>query len=97
MPEAPETPKRETEFRWASIAGADVEIVELIEQDGRRGILTIGCPDPFWLGEQGPGVVLFANWIRRPEHFETEEARAIREAEYERYRLSRQHGWRGPR
>lgn len=34
---------------WASIGGATPEPVKLIERDGRRGVLRLGCPEPFWL------------------------------------------------
>jgi hypothetical protein len=51
---------RKTDFFWASIHGADPEPVERTILDGRAGVLTIGCADPFWLDED-PCPVLFIN------------------------------------
>jgi len=87
---------RKTAFAWASIAGADPEPVELIEEDGRKGVLTIGCADPFWLDDPAAGVCLWANTLVRPPNFETQEQRDAREAKYRAERAGK-HGWRGPR
>jgi hypothetical protein len=87
---------RKATFAWASIAGADAEPVEVIEQDGRRGVLTTGCQDPFWLDDDKAGVLLYVNTLKRPHPLETQEQRAARQKEYEAYRATR-HGWRGPR
>lgn len=91
-----EPQERKASFAWASIAGADAEPVEVIELDGRKGILTTGCADPFWLDDETAGVVVYVNTLDRPESPETEVQRAARQKEYEAYRATR-HGWRGPR
>lgn len=46
--------ERKTEFRWASIGGADPEPVELVEIDGRQAVYTCGCGDPFYLDDPHP-------------------------------------------
>lgn len=74
---------RKTKFAWASIAGADAEPVELIETDGRQGLLTIGCQDPFWLDDPAAGIVIFSGCeLVRPLNPETQEQRDSREAVY---------------
>ena len=88
--------QRKTLFAWASIAGADAEPVELIEQDGRKGVLTFGCPDPFWLDDDVAGVVVYANDLSRPKSPETPEQQAERQAKYEA-KKPYGHSWRGPR
>ena len=80
---------------YPSIAGADAEPVEIIEESGRRGVLTTGCADTFWLDDKTAGVVIYANWLRRPDNFQTLEERAEADALYKARRES--HGWRGPR
>jgi hypothetical protein len=94
--------ERKAEFRWASIAGADPEPVEVIELDGRKGILTTGCADPFWLDDEAVGIVLHASAMGRPTPFESVDQRAKREAKYQAEKAAYNkahphHGWRGPR
>jgi len=85
-------------FKWASIAGADPEPVEVIEVEGRLGIYTIGCEDPFWLDDKSAQIVLYANSLDRPPNPETQEQRDAKEALYLAERASgKRHGWRGPR
>ena len=86
---------RKAEFVWASIAGADAEPVEIIEESGRKGILTTGCADPFWLDDETAGVVIYANWLARPDRLTTLEEQAKADALYKARQES--HGWRGPR
>lgn len=83
------------EFAWASIAGADPEPVEIIERDGRKGVLTIGCPDPFWLDDKSVRVRL--NWERmeRPDNVQTDRQRKLAETRY--WNRAERHSWRGPR
>lgn len=74
---------RKTEFAWASIAGADAEPVELVEIDGRKGLYTLGCADPFWLDDSATGIVIFGGTaLNRPENPETMEQRDLRESIY---------------
>jgi hypothetical protein len=95
---------RKAAFAWASIAGADPEPVELIDENtfmgrgspDRKGVLTTGCQDPFWLDDETAGVVLYVNALSRPENLEDQGQRDIREAEYRRRRATA-HSWRGPR
>jgi hypothetical protein len=99
---------RKTEFWWASVHGADPEPVERVAVDGREGVLTIGCADPFWLDED-PCPVMFVDEdpMYRPRHPDkvAAERAAIKEAEnrgrktyqFEGKRLPLPHGWRGPR
>lgn len=90
------------EFAWASIGGADAEPVELIERDGRKGILTIGCPDPFWLDDETAGIRMSIGRIEKGYFLtlETAEERQAREDAYQR-RINapgyKPHSWRGPR
>lgn len=93
---------RKTLFYWASIAGADLEPVEVIEDKGRKGVLTTGCADVFWLDDVSAGVVLYDEPFKRPENPETAEKREARTREYlaRRERMwaaGLHHGWRGPR
>jgi hypothetical protein len=87
---------RKATFAWASIAGADPEPVELVEENGRKGVFTTGCIDPFWLDDPDAGVVLYVNPLVRPENPETQEQRDARDAAY-RARKAEDHRWRGPR
>lgn len=74
---------RKVDFGWASIAGADPEPVELIETDGRKGLLTIGCEDPFWLDDESVGIVVYdGSPLSRPSNPETREQRDLREEKY---------------
>ncbi len=74
---------RKTHFGWASIAGADPEPVELIETDGRKGVLTTGCADPFWLDDEAAGIVVYdGSPLERPKNPETQGQRDLREAKY---------------
>lgn len=74
---------RKTEFAWASIAGADAEPVELIEDNGRKGLLTIGCRDPFWLDDKAAGILVYNGTpLQRPSNPETQEQRDLREKTY---------------
>lgn len=85
-----------TTFAWASIAGADPEPVEVIERDGRKGVLTIGCADPFWLDDESAGVRLDWNTLRRPALIQTVAEKNAAEVRYG-LRSAGFHGWRGPR
>ncbi len=87
---------RKATFAWASIGGADPEPVEVIEENGRKGILTIGCQDPFWLDDAAAGVVLYVNPLDRPTNPEIPEQRDARNAAYEAGKRV-YHSWRGPR
>lgn len=80
------------QFHWAQIAGANPEPVEVIDVDGRAGVLTIGCSDPFWLDE-GQVRVHRSN-IPRPSSVYTKEEQAEAEKNYD---PTRRHGWRGAR
>lgn len=74
---------RKTVFAWASIAGADAEPVELINVDGREGLYTLGCADPFWLDDVSLGVIVYDGTpLPRPENPETHEQRGAREEKY---------------
>lgn len=61
-----DTLPRKTTFAWASIAGAPPEPVEVVDEKSfmgigsstRKGVLTTGCQDPFWLDDDAAGVVL---------------------------------------
>jgi hypothetical protein len=86
--------ERKARFGWASIAGADAEPVEIIEKNGRTGVLTTGCEDPFWLDDKKAGVLLYANELQRPKPLETDAQRNEREEQYRQYKASH-HGWRG--
>ena len=99
------TQQRKTDFAWASIAGAGAEPVELIDVDGRKGILTIGCQDPFWLDDESAGIVVFTgSRLERPENPETQEQRDKRQDKYKRkeaavkaaYKWHRTHAKHGP-
>lgn len=92
-------------FHWASIAGAEPEPVELIESSvGRKGLLTIGCQDPFWLDDKSAGIIVYdGSLLQRPLNPETKEERNLREqiyetkqkaikASYEWHRLHSMHG-----
>ena len=92
-------------FAWASIAGAEPEPVELIEVDGRKGLLTIGCPDPFFLDDESAGIVIYdGNPINRPVNPETMMQRDLREEKYRvkqiaikaAYEWHREHAKHGP-
>lgn len=97
----PKKVKRKAEFWWASVAGAEPEPVEVIEENGRRGILTIGCPDPFWLDDATVVVRLnSAPMTRLPGVYTTEEEAAAARAAYLRgsgHGSPKSHAWRGPR
>jgi hypothetical protein len=96
---------RKASFAWASIAGADPEPVELIDEKtfmgrgspSRKGVLTTGCQDPFWLDDEAAGVVLYVNELKRPLNPETQEQRDTRDAAYRAQRAAARHCWRGPR
>lgn len=97
--------KRKAQFQWASIAGADPEPVELIVIDGRQGLLTIGCQDPFWIDDDSAGIVVFEGTpLDRPRNPETQHQRDVREAKYEAklaaekaaYEWHRHHAKHGP-
>lgn len=83
---------RKTVFGWASIAGADAEPVELIEVDGRKGLFTLGCADPFWLDDESAGIIVFANSLKRPDNPETQEVREAKQKSYEWHRDHANHG-----
>lgn len=84
------------QFTWASIAGAEPEPVEIIVRDGRKGILTCGCADPFWLDDESIDIRLSWNTMVRPATVLTEEERVIFQRRYE-IRSAGSHGWRGSR
>ena len=89
---------RKEKFAWASIAGASAEPVELIEVDGRKAILTCGCPDPFYLDDATVNVVVYdapAFALKRPSNPRTQAEQDRLDQEY-RNRPVR-HGWRGSR
>lgn len=99
------TDPRKTKFTWASIAGADPEPVELIEADGRKGLFTIGCQDPFWLDDTAAGIVVYdGNPLSCPSNPETQEQRDLREETYRAkqkavkaaYEWHREHAKHGP-
>lgn len=96
---------RKTHFAWASIAGADAEPVELVMIDGRDGLYTLGCADPFWLDDSSAGIVVYGGSpIDRPEHPETQQQRDLRESIYKAkksaekaaYEWHREHAKHGP-
>jgi hypothetical protein len=96
---------RKTNFVWVSIAGADAEPAELIETDGRKGILTIGCQDPFWLDDKTAGIIVYdGDSLIRPNNPETQEQRDLRERIYQAkktavnraYEWHRDHAKHGP-
>lgn len=85
-------------FYWASIAGAAFEPVEVVYEEkfpGRKGILTIGCPDIFWLDDLTANIRLSYNSMTRPVIILTEEERLKRQEEYDS--SPRKHSWRGSR
>lgn len=87
-------------FSWASIAGADPEPVEVIERDGRRAVLTIGCPDPFFLDDEAACVRLDWAMMNRPNLVTTQAERERASAAYEakkRAGVFTGHSWRGSR
>lgn len=84
-----------TKFRWVCIAGADPEPAEEIEIEGRKGILTIGCQDPFWLDEK-PEIVIYGDVVIRPKRFLSLEQAEEQEKLWKEYE-SKPHSWRGPR
>lgn len=90
---------KKAEFAWASIAGADPEPVEIIERDGRKGVLTCGCPDPFWLDDKSAGVKLDYDLMNRPLSVITAAQKRRMDAAYQRQRAKAgfTHGWRGSR
>lgn len=87
---------RKTQFFWASIAGAEPEPVEILERGNRKGIVTLGCEDTFWLDDEKAGIIIYVNELIRPRNFETQEQRDIREKTYLESR-TQNHNWRGPR
>jgi hypothetical protein len=50
--------KPKSEFFWASVAGAEPEPVEVVNEGPRRAVYTFGCPDPFYLDDPNCPVVL---------------------------------------
>lgn len=96
---------RKANFAWASIAGADAEPVELIEVEGRKGLYTLGCADPFWLDDLSVGILVYGGSpLDRPVNPETQEQRDLREdiykakkaAEKAAYEWHREHSKHGP-
>lgn len=91
---------RKTKFAWASIAGADYEPVELVTNNGRKAMYTLGCADPFWLDEKVPEIIIYKGEneypLRRPDAIQTQVEKDKAEREYAEYRKGH-HGWRGPR
>lgn len=77
------TANRKDKFAWASIAGSNPEPVELVDVDGRKALLTIGCQDPFWLDDESAGIVVYTGTpLARPDNPETQDQRDGREAKY---------------
>lgn len=104
---------RKTEFRWASIHGADPEPVEKAEHEGRPCVYTLGCADPFYLDDSGV-VVFVDDEMKRPPspreaQLRADDWQAQRDAARkgfktylspygDRRKVSEwAHGWRGPR
>jgi hypothetical protein len=92
---------RKTTFAWASIAGADPEPVEVIDEksfmgrgsSARKGVLTTGCQDPFWLDDTSAGVVVYDGTpLKRPPNPQTQEERDRRQKAYEWHRTNYKHG-----
>ena len=79
-------------FWWASIAGADCEPVEVVE-DKRLGsvVYTCGCADPFVLDTADCPVLLVQEMKRALTPKQNEAEMKLRLAH------NAKHGWRGPR
>jgi hypothetical protein len=89
--------RKRMKFAWASIAGADLEPVEIVRDESGDviGILTCGCPDPFLLTDQAAVVVIYEE-LDRPDNPQTLEQRERASIKYEKER-GITHGWRGQR
>lgn len=46
-------PERIKTHVWVSIAGGHTEPAGLVEEEGKRVVYTLGCPDPFFPDEEG--------------------------------------------
>lgn len=46
-------PERIKTHVWVSIAGGHTEPAGLVEEEGKRVVYTMGCPDPFFPDDEG--------------------------------------------
>lgn len=86
--------ERKAEFVWVQVAGAKPEPGEIVEIDGRKAVLTIGCADPFFLDDPAKLVEIHYATMYRP----TDVTTMTEQREYAARRIAEgRHGWRGAR